>query len=110
MLLFDVYYREEGKKDVSFLYTSHFVVDDKLLCDLADVGITAKGTAIPVVCDEYSNEEDATFTTKATENLITCMIRTAQHYDSEVKIGFFCDTLLENNTYYMRKAFDAIVF
>ena len=98
MFLFDVYYREEGKKDVSFLYTSHHVVDDKLLCDLADVGITAKGMAIPVVC--LYPEEDTSFTTKATETLITCMIRTAQHYDSNVRIGFVCDTLLENNTYY----------
>ena len=108
MLLFDVYYREEGKKDVSFLYISHHVVDDKLLCDLADVGITAKGMAIPVVCNTYSTEEGCLFNTKTTESLVSCMIRIAQQYDSDVKIGFLCDTLLENNTYYRCMAFNAI--
>lgn len=88
-------------KDVSFLYTSHFVVDAELISDLANAGITAKGKAVHVVSDALSIME---YPIQNTESLITHMIRTAQHSDSNVKIGFVSDTLLENNMFHFYMA------
>ena len=105
MFLFDVLYRDNEMKDVSFLYTSHFVVDAELISDLANAGITAKGKAVHVVSDALSIME---YPIQNTESLITHMIRTAQHSDSNVKIGFVSDTLLENNMFHFYMAVNSI--
>ena len=92
-------------KDVSFLYTSHFVVDAELINDLANAGITAKGKAVHVVTDALSITK---YPIQNTESLITRMIRKAQHSDSNVKIGFVCDTLLENSMFHLHMAVNSI--